>query len=211
MLMDADGAASERTEISQRIMKAGNRIAMIVRNLLSFARNNEEEPNLIHVQSILSDSLGLTEVQIRKDGIDLKVDIPPGIPRVKVRGHQIQQVFLNIISNARYALNQKFPKSHKSKLIEIKRDTVDANGKHYVRVTFFDRGNGISSDILGRICDPFFSNKPLGEGPGLGLSISQAIIKDHGGNLDFDSVEGEYTSVIIDLPVAPETYGEQNL
>jgi len=208
MLIDEDDATSERTEISRRIMKAGDRIAMIVRNLLSFARNNEEEPNLVHIQRILSDSLGLTEVQIRKDGIDLKVDIPEGIPRIKVRGHQIQQVFLNIISNARYALNQKFSQTHESKVIEIKGDTVDANGKQYVRVIFFDQGTGISGDILGRICDPFFSNKPLGEGTGLGLSISQAIIKDHGGHLYFDSVEGEYTSVIIDLPVALGKHGE---
>jgi PAS domain S-box-containing protein len=208
MLIDEDNATSERTEISKRIMKAGDRIAMIVRNLLSFARNNEEEPNLVHIQSILSDSLGLTEVQIRKDGIDLRVDIPKRIPRIKVRGHQIQQVFLNIISNARYALNQKFSEPHENKVIEIKGDTVDANGKQYVRVIFFDQGTGISGDILGRICDPFFSNKPLGEGTGLGLSISQAIIKDHGGILYFDSVEGEYTSVIIDLPVALEIHGE---
>ena len=208
MLIDEDDATSERTEISKRIMKAGDRIAMIVRNLLSFARNNEEEPNLVHIQSILSDSLDLTEVQIRKDGIDLKVDIPQSIPRIKVRGHQIQQVFLNIISNARYALNKKFSQTHENKIIEIKGDTVDANGKQYVRVIFFDQGTGISGDILGRICDPFFSNKPLGEGTGLGLSISQAIIKDHGGNLYFDSVEGEYTRVIIDLPVALEKHGE---
>ena len=208
MLIDEDDATSERTEISKRIMKAGDRIAMIVRNLLSFARNNEEEPNLVHIQSILSDSLDLTEVQIRKDGIDLRADIPQSIPRIKVRGHQIQQVFLNIISNARYALNKKFSQTHENKIIEIKGDTVDANGKQYVRVIFFDQGTGISGDILGRICDPFFSNKPLGEGTGLGLSISQAIIKDHGGNLYFDSVEGEYTRVIIDLPVALEKHGE---
>jgi len=208
MLIDEDDVTSERSEISKRIMKAGDRIAMIVRNLLSFARNNEEEPNLVHIQSILSDSLDLTEVQIRKDGIDLRVDIPQDIPRVKVRGHQIQQVFLNIISNARYAVNKKFSQTHENKVIEIKGDTVDANGKQYVRVIFFDRGTGISSDILDKICAPFFSNKPLGEGTGLGLSISQAIIKDHGGNLYFDSVEGEYTSVIIDLPVAPQKQGE---
>jgi signal transduction histidine kinase len=75
-------------------------------------------------------------------------------------------------------------------------------------VIFFYQGTVISDDILGRICDPFFSNKPLGEGTGLGLSISEAIIKDHGGILYFDSVEGEYTSVIIDLPVALEKNGE---
>jgi signal transduction histidine kinase len=85
---------------------------------------------------------------------------------------------------------------------------VDTNGKKYVRMVFCDRGAGIPSDILGRICDPFFSNKPLGEGTGLGLSISQSIIKDHGGKLYFDSVEDEYAKIIIELPAAIIEYGE---
>jgi signal transduction histidine kinase len=201
MLIDGDGATKDQTEISQRILEAGGRIAMIVRNLLSFDRNREEEPDHVHIQGILSDSLDLAETQLRNDSIDLRVDIQDNIPRIKVRGHQIQQVFLNIISNARYALNQKFSRAHENKIIEIKAETVDTHGKKYVRVIFFDQGTGISADIIDRICDPFFSNKPHGEGTGLGLSISQAIIKDHGGNLYFDSVDAEYAKVLIELPV----------
>jgi len=208
MFLDEEGVSGEQIEISQRILKAGGRIAMIVRNLLSFARNHEEEPDQVHVKSILSDSLDLTEVQIRKDGIDLEVNIPDNIPEIKVRGYQIQQVFLNIISNARYALNQKFSGAHKNKVLQIKGEAVKSNGKTYVRMTFFDHGTGISSEILDRICDPFFSKKPLGEGTGLGLSISQAIIKDHGGELSFDSVKGEYAKVIIELPAAIEEFGD---
>jgi PAS domain S-box-containing protein len=209
MLLDEEGVSGEQTEISQRILKAGGRIAMIVRNLLSFARNHEEEPDRVHVQSLLTDSLDLTEAQIRKDGIDLKVDLPQSLPAIKARGHQIQQVFLNIISNARYALNQKFARAHEKKLIDIKGDTVDSNGKKYVRVSFFDHGTGIASGILIKICDPFFSDKPPGEGTGLGLSISQSIIRAHGGELHFDSIEGEYTQVTVKLPAAGEAHGEE--
>jgi signal transduction histidine kinase len=150
----------------------------------------------------------LTEAQIRKDGIDLEVNIPDNIPEIKVHGYQIQQVFLNIISNARYALNQKFTGAHKNKVLKINGEAVEFNGKTYVRMIFLDHGTGISSEILDRICDPFFSNKSPGEGTGLGLSISQAIIKDHGGELYFDSVKGEYAKVIIELPAAIEEYGE---
>jgi PAS domain S-box-containing protein len=209
MLIDEDDGSSEQAEVSQRILVAASRIAMIVRNLLSFSRNHEQESQLTHIQSILSDSLDLTETQIRNDGIDLNVDLPKSIPMIKVCGNQIQQVFLNIISNARYALNQKFSHVHEDKVIDVKGDTVDINGKKYVRVTFFDRGTGISSDILDRICDPFFSNKPPGEGTGLGLSISQSIIKEHEGKLYFESIEGEYTKVVIELPAVMEAYGEQ--
>jgi len=209
MLLDEEGVSGEQTEISQRILKAGGRIAMIVRNLLSFARNREEEPDLVHAKSLLTDSLDLTEAQIRKDGIDLKVDLPQSLPAIKARGHQIQQVFLNIISNARYALNQKFAHAHEKKLIDIKGDTVDSNGQKYVRVSFFDHGTGIASGILGKICDPFFSDKPPGEGTGLGLSISQSIIRAHGGELHFDSIEGEFTQVTVKLPAAAEAHGEE--
>jgi PAS domain S-box-containing protein len=209
MLLDEEGVSGEQIEISQRILKAGGRIAMIVRNLLSFARNHEEEPDLVHVNSLLTDSLDLTEAQIRKDGIDLKVDLPQSLPAIKARGHQIQQVILNIISNARYALNQKFARAHEKKLIDIKGDTVDSNGQKYVRVIFFDHGTGIAPGILDKICDPFFSDKPPGQGTGLGLSISQSIIRAHGGELHFDSIENEYTQVIVKLPAAVEAHGEE--
>ncbi|MEE8431345.1 MAG: ATP-binding protein [Candidatus Desulfatibia sp.] len=202
LLIDEHNELSEQAEISMRINKAGRRIAMIVRNLLSFARDYEEEPALVHVKSVLSDSLDLTETQVRKDGIDLSVDIPDELPKIRVRSHKIQQVFLNIISNARYALNQKFPHAHEDKVLRIKGEEVITNNIKYVRVIFYDRGTGIPTDILDRICDPFFTSKPPGKGTGLGLSISHVIVKDHDGRLYFDSVEGEYCKTIVDLPVS---------
>ena len=85
-----------------------------------------------------------------------------------------------------------------------------SNNIEYIRVTFFDRGTGIPGEIIDRICDPFFTTKPPGKGTGLGLSISHAIIKDHGGRLYFDSVEGEYTRIIIDLPVFGGENGKED-
>ena len=204
LLIDESKEDGKQAEIFQRIIKAGDRIAMIVRNLLSFARDTEDEPQLVTLKSLLSDCLDLTETQIRKEGIDLKVDIPDKIPEIRVRSHHIQQVFLNIISNARYALGKGAAVVRKNKTIEIRGELIDSNTHHYVRLNFFDNGTGIPADIMDRICDPFFSSKPSGEGTGLGLSISQSIIKDHGGKLNFDSIEGAYTNVIIDLPVQSE-------
>jgi PAS domain S-box-containing protein len=204
LLIDQGDGGREQAEISKRIIKAGSRIAMIVRNLLSFARDRDDEPQSVTVQGILSDSLDLTETQIRKDDIDLRVDIPDEIPKVRARSHQLQQVFLNIISNARYALNRKAPAARQDKVIDIRSELVNSDNKQYVRLTFYDNGTGIPAEIFDKICDPFFSSKPRGEGTGLGLSISHAIIKDHGGKLNFDSVAGDYTKVIIDLPVAVE-------
>ena len=201
MLIDESREDGEQTEIFQRIIKAGGRIAMIVRNLLSFARDTKDKPQRVSVRNLVSDCLDLAEVQIRKDGIDLTVDISDKLPEVRVRSHHMQQVILNIISNARYALNKKVTLALENKTIEIKGELIDSNISPYVRLNFFDNGIGIPADILDRICDPFFSSKPPGVGTGLGLSISHSIIKDHGGRLNFDSVEGAYTNVIIDLPV----------
>jgi PAS domain S-box-containing protein len=202
MLIDEKGVPSEQIAISQRIMKAGSRIAMTVRNLLSFARDHEEEPELVSVQSILSDSLDLSEAQLRSDGIDLNVDLQDTIPAINVRTHQIQQVFMNIISNARYALNQKFPSANPQKALEINGDVIDTNGTKYARLIFHDYGIGIPDAVLDRICAPFFSTKPVGEGTGLGLSVSQAILSDHDARFTIDSTEGQYTKVIVELPVA---------
>ena len=136
LLIDENDELSEQTEISMRIKKAGSRIAMIVRNLLSFARDHEEEPTLGQVQSVLADSLDLIETQIRKDGIDLGVNIPDELPKVRLHSHKLQQVFLNIISNARYALNQKYPHVHEDKILQITGSTVAVNNNNYVRMIF---------------------------------------------------------------------------
>lgn len=187
-------------ELAQRIIRDGDRIATIVRSLLSFARIRKEEKNYIYLHEIFSDTLSLTAAQIRKDGIHLKVNLPSKFCKVPVHPQQIQQVILNIISNARYALNQKYPGTHENKMLEITCDKVTNNDLTYARIVFHDRGIGISSSIIDKVINPFFSTKPNRMGTGLGLSISHGIITEHGGKLTINSVEGEYTKIRIDLP-----------
>ena len=201
ILVDQARGNGEGLEIPERIIKEADRVAAIVKNLLSFARDQRNEHSLALIQDILSDSLGLVEKQICKDGIDLRVDVPKDLPKIRARSQQVQQVFLNVISNARYVLNKKYPGSHRDKKIEIRCEVANVNEQDYVRVTFFDKGTGIPAKILDKICDPFFTTKPRGEGTGLGLSISYGIVKSHGGRLWFQSAEGKYTRAIVDLPV----------
>ncbi len=105
-----------------------------------------------------------------------------------------------MISNARYALIEKFPKAHKDKILEIKGESITRESFPFIRVTFLDRGTGIPPNILDKVVEPFFSTKPKGVGTGLGLSISHGIVSNHGGTMKIDSVEGLYTRVTIDLP-----------
>jgi len=201
ILADRNNGDQELARISNRIIKEGDRIANIVGNLLSFARDRKEEHQPVDVRKVLSDSLGLTEAYFfHKDGIKLVIDVPGELPRIKARSQEIQQVFINILSNARYALNQKYPGLHKDKILRISAQEIHTDDHRAVRVTFHDQGTGIASHLLDRICDPFFSTKPVGEGTGLGLSNSYGIVKEHGGNLTFESKFGKYTKVMVDIP-----------
>jgi signal transduction histidine kinase len=186
-------------------MKDGDRIATIVRSLLSFARIRKEEKSIIYLQDLFSDTLSLTAAQIRKDGIFLKVNIPSKFLRVPVHPQQIQQVFLNMISNSRFALNQKYPGTDENKILEIKCEEVTLNKRQYVKIVFHDTGTGIPSNIIDKVINPFFSTKPNQIGTGLGLSISHGILNEHGGKLTINSVEGEFTKIVINLPTTMES------
>jgi PAS domain S-box-containing protein len=191
---------SMEKDIGERIAKEGERIGRIVKTLLSYARDGREEKKPIRVPAILEESMILTQAQIRKEGIELKMDLPDDLPEVDANFQQIQQVFINIINNARYALNEKYSGRHKNKRLEITGERVTISDRPYVRIILCDRGVGISAHELPVITKPFFSTKPFGKGTGLGLNITERIITNHGGRLSFESIKGEFTRVIIDLP-----------
>jgi len=201
ILANMNQPQSKEYEISNRIMKEGNRIAAIVSNLLSFARGNKEEMRPVHISEIMSDSLALIGMQLTKDGINLQIDVPADLPDITaIHGH-IEQVFLNIISNARYALNEKYIGMHEGKVLRIIGEKVTVDDVPFIRITFFDQGTGIAPENINKVINPFFSTKPANIGTGLGLSISHAIVSHHGGKLMIKSVKGEFTMIIIELPV----------
>jgi two-component system NtrC family sensor kinase len=199
ILLNKFDTDSKEHDIASRIIKEGDRIADIVRSLLSFARESKEGKEPVHITEILSDSLALIKTQIKKSSIKLVMNIPPGLPRIKAQPQHIEQVFLNLINNACYALNEKYPDVFDDKILEILAEEFTIEDTPHVRVIFNDHGAGIPAEIKDRIMDPFFSTKSS-EGTGLGLSISHGIITDHGGRIKIDSAEGKFTKVTIELP-----------
>jgi len=141
---------------------------------------------------------------LKKDGIILEIEEQPGLPKIKCRSQRIQQVFLNLIFNARDALNARYPGSDPNKRLTIRIEQVEREGQPYVRTTFHDRGVGIPAHNLPHLFTPFFTTKRPGEGTGLGLSVSYGIVQDHRGDIQVESVEGEYTIFRVDLPVDNE-------
>jgi signal transduction histidine kinase len=202
MVQDNTADLNMTLSIAERIIKEGERIGGIVSNLLSFARErNKKETELVDMGDILNRSLALIEKQIEKDGIHLIIDFPPNLARIQVVSQEIQQVFLNLLSNARYALNQKFSGKDANKILRITGRCIDIDGNSFVRTIFHDSGGGIPEEAIDKVVKPFYSTKPPGEGTGLGLSISQEIVARCQGKIYIESDYGAFTKVTIDLPL----------
>jgi len=200
ILINECNPESMEKDIGERIVKEGERIGRIVKTLLSYARDGREEKKSTPVPVVLEESIILTQAQMRKEGIDLRINLHDDLPEVHANFQQIQQCFINIINNARYALNEKYPGRHKNKCLEITGKRVTISDRPYVRLIFYDQGVGVPAHEISMLTKPFFSTKPFGKGTGLGLNITQRIITDHGGYISFESVRGEFTRVIMDLP-----------
>ena len=189
-------------DILKRVIREGERVAAIVSNLLAFARQRDEVVGDVNLKSVVEDCVSLLLYQLDKDAIKLEVDIPDDLPFLKGNPQQLHQVFLNLLTNARYALNQRFPGRDPDKRIEISSRTTTVDGRPFIRTTFTDYGVGIPQDVIDRIFDSLFTTKPPGEGTGLGLSISKGLVRDHAGQLFLESVPGDHTVATVDLPVA---------
>lgn len=186
--------------ILEKIIKEGERIAAITRNLLSFARAESGEREPVNPVDIVKESLTLVQHQLQKDGIKLVTDFPTNTSFIVADFRNLQQVILNLISNSRYALNARYPSFDLKKIIEIYCREVQDDDCPIYRIVVKDYGTGLPQSILERLFEPFFSTKPPGEGTGLGLSISYGIIKDHGGTLRVNSILEKFTEMIIELP-----------
>ncbi len=202
LLLDDMAEDAPDRDLLFRIIKEGKRVGGIAHKLLDFARQGEEEVEPADITVIVDDCTSLIDHQLKKDGIILENDLSGNLPWVVCNSQQIQQVVLNILSNARYALNQKYPTHDPGKKISLTAQTQKRDQQEYVVLTVTDFGTGIEHDIMDRLSDPFFSTKPKGEGTGLGLSISHGLINENKGFLRIRSELGQSTSLIVGLPIA---------
>jgi signal transduction histidine kinase len=200
LLQDEVKPGTEPAEYVQWILKEGQRIINIVRNLLSFARSDKQEHNLCIITEIIDTSIAFTKSYLARDDIKIQSSYEPDLPRIRAKSSQLEQVFINLIINARDALNEKYPKPNENKIIKIEVKSLEKDGIPYIRILFRDNGNGIDKESLDKIFDPFFTTKTVGKGTGLGLSISYGIIADHKGSIEVTSQKGLHTSFTIDLP-----------
>lgn len=180
------------------IKKQGRRIATIVRSLLFFARQSDAEKVPFAIGEMLQGTLDMMGAKLRQENINVTMQVPPDLAHVLVHPQQIEQVFLNILTNAMHALDEKHGVAMEIKSLEIAATELSLHGRPFVRVAFLDNGIGIPAGLIDSVKKSFVTTKKTGTG--LGLSISRQIIDEHGGALVIESREGEYARVCIDLP-----------
>jgi C4-dicarboxylate-specific signal transduction histidine kinase len=148
--------------------------------------------------------LELVESRLNRDGIRLSLDIAEDLPPADCVGWKLQQVIMNLLSNARFALNERYPAPDPGKRLRIAAGQAESEDGPVVVITVEDSGSGIHPSLLDDVFDPFFTTKPEGEGTGLGLAISRSIVRDHHGTLVLERPESGGTRVVVTLPAVAE-------
>jgi len=179
-----------------RISNQVKRCKRLTHNLLKFSRQTESQIGDVDVNSLIADVIPLVEREASTSGIRLIVEPEPDLPRVSADSSQLQQVFLNLITNAIDAHNQT---GYGSVRISTRANAKDKG----VDVLISDTGSGIPQEIIDKIFDPFFTTKPVGKGTGLGLSICYGIVSKLGGHLSVQSKHGEGSVFTVFLPFEP--------
>ena len=175
------------------VYSEAQRAAAIVKNLLTFARKHAPVKQLSQVNTVIEDVLRLRAYEQKVNNIEVESRLAPNLPEIMIDHFQMQQVFLNIVVNAEFAMQE----AHQRGKLIIKTERSDG----VIRITFTDDGPGISQENLKHIFDPFFTTKEVGKGTGLGLSICHGIVTEHGGKIYARSKEGMGASFIIQLPI----------
>jgi PAS domain S-box-containing protein len=186
---------------AEEIVIESERIGRIVHNLLAFSRQERERPTLSNAADIVESAMMLIRTVIRKDNIELTVTIDPAVNHVSCNSQQIQQVLLNLITNARDAIKDRQQTQKIDGYISVEAKTLTDSAGAWMRMTIIDNGAGMSEETMARMFDPFYTTKPRGIGTGLGLSVSHGIVSEHKGRLFAESVPGQGTRFYLDLPI----------
>jgi PAS domain S-box-containing protein len=195
--------ASTIHDFAQLIRSEANRIASIVRNLLTFSRQDGIHVRETDLGEIVQLVMSLCRKMLQRSHVDVTIELEPELPKPWCREGQLQQVLMNLVINALHALDEKYPESHPDKRIRIVGRAADRDGAPFVALSVEDRGPGITNELRSRIFDPFFTTKGRTTGTGLGLSISDAIAREHGGALELETEPGEYSRFTVWLPIRP--------
>ncbi|MBN2282709.1 MAG: PAS domain S-box protein [Deltaproteobacteria bacterium] len=189
--------------MAEEIEKNVQRAAQTIRHMKDFVRKSQVATgDRVNINGPINDVFKILGQQLRVHGITVELELSEELPPIIADHNRLEQVFINLVTNARDALDEKEAQSTSKEIEKILRiSSFVENGR--VVVTVYDSGTGIPREIRDKIFEPFFTTKDVGKGTGLGISISYGIIKDYGGTIEVDSELGEGSTFTLTFPAAP--------
>jgi len=179
--------------MAEEINSYVDRAANVIHHMRDFARQSELTRKRININQPINDVFKVMGQQLKGHQIDLDLDLDPDLPYIIADHNRLEQVFINLITNAMYAMDDKgliWGDKKWKKVLRIKSFPADG----HVVVTVSDNGKGIPKEIIDNIFEPFFTTRPVGQGTGLGMSISSRIVSDYGGTIEVESEVNEGTT-----------------
>ena len=198
LLLEEEVLSDDQRESARLIKREADRAVSVIRDLLLFSRKTGPAIGPIDLNGLVHLTLRLRAYSLRSSGVDVETNLDPTLPELSGDDQKLQQVILNLIVNAEYAMRRA---TTKRLVIRTAREG------DVVVAEVSDTGAGMSEDTLQRVFEPFFTTKPAGEGTGLGLSVSYGIIEAHNGTITVDSAVGRGTTFRIVLPI-PRSYAQ---
>ena len=180
-----------------------DRATKIISHMRQFGRQSDVTLEKVRISDVLKNTLEILGQQLKVRGIEIVWDLAPDLPPILADPNRLEQVFINILINARDAIDEKWqsqPHQKGAKIITLKTSSDDKK----ITVEVGDSGSGIPESMLERIFEPFYTTKKVGQGTGLGLSISYGIIKECKGSIQAVSGENGGARFIIKFPIARE-------
>ncbi|MGD9058759.1 MAG: ATP-binding protein, partial [Desulfobacterales bacterium] len=172
------------------------RTSRIVSNLLAFSRQSKMELKSVNINRLIEQTLFLNANLLKISGVKVETHLDPDLPDMIGSEDQLQQVFMNLVSNAAEAIESK----GSGRLLIETRHSLRENK---LLVNFKDTGVGVTEKNMSKLFEPFFTTKKKGKGVGLGLSVAYGIIQEHGGSIYVESNAGESTQFNVKLPLKP--------
>jgi len=208
--------SDEDAEIIARASKEVERIDSIVREFLDIARPAKKPSAPVDVNRVIEDTVSAVAPHRDYSGVETRLELAEGLPEVAIDAGKLRQVFMNLFLNAAQSMRSGERartvcvstgverRSEEYRHSRRKNDppllASSQNDKEFVVIRFIDNGDGVSHADAEKIFDPFFTTKEVGKGTGLGLFISQSIIKTYGGTISFDRAEGSGSVFTVTLP-----------
>ena len=203
MLEENAGSPDEVKENLRWITEQVRRAAKIINQMRDMTRKSERQCAPLVVNDIIRESIEFLMPQLKLTGIAVSLDLASDRACVMGDGTRLEQVFLNLLTNARQAMEEK-----DERRLTV-RTYVNPHEDRFLVVEVEDTGTGFPTDQAARLFDAFYSTKKRGHGTGLGLTISQRIIKDHGGTIGAEGKQGKGAKFVVQLPLAESGDSEE--